>query len=480
MSKRTVLYISGWVLLIEGGTMQLSTLIGLLHREHHFLYFLIIGLSMMLLGGLIVFFKPKKLIMYTKEGFASTAIAWLTLSLFGCLPFFLSGTIPSFMDAFFESVSGFTTTGSTILTEIEGLPRCMLFWRSFTHWLGGMGVIVFLLAIIPRLGVNQSINLMKAESTGPSVGKSMPKLRTYAFFLYSIYFFLTISEFILLILGGMSPYDSITTSFSCAGTGGFMVYNDSLARFSPYIQEVCAVFMVLFGVNFYIYILIITKKFRNALKSEELWVYLGIVLCSTIAVAIDINEKYNSFFSSLHHSFFYVSSVISTTGLAIEDNNKWPIFAQCVIIMLMFIGASAGSTGGGFKVSRILILLKEIKKEIMLIIHPRTVQTIKMDGKKIDHSVTRSVSVFFIIYVAIVIGSTLLIALNGFDFETTFSSVMATLNNVGPGFAKVGSADNYAKFSIFSKIVFCFNMLAGRLELYPMILIFAIPAWKKN
>lgn len=480
MSKRTVLYISGWVLIVEGATMQLSTLVGLINREHQFLYFLIIGAAMALMGSVIVFFKPKKLIMYTKEGFASTAVAWLTLSFFGCLPLFISGTIPSFMDAFFESVSGFTTTGSTILTQIEGLPKCMLFWRSFTHWLGGMGVIVFLLAIIPRLGVNQGINLMRAESTGPSVSKSMPKLRKYAFYLYSIYFFLTLLEVILLLFGGMSLFDALTTSFSCAGTGGFMVYNDSLARFSPYIQAVSAVFMMLFGVNFYVYILILTGKIKNAFKNEELWLYFGIITVSTISIAIDIADKYNSFFESIHHSFFYVSSIISTTGGAIEDNNQWPIFAQCVIMLLTCLGACAGSTGGGLKISRVLILIKEIKKEIMLLIHPRTVQTIKVDGKKVDNNVTRTVAAYFAVYMAITIITSLLIALNGFDFETTFSSVLATLNNVGPGFSGVGSADNYAKFNIFSKIIFCFNMLAGRLELYPIILLFAPHAWKKN
>lgn len=480
MSKRTVLYISGWVLIIEGATMQLSTVVGLLYKEHEFLYFLIIGIAMMLIGFLITMKKPKNLIMYTKEGFASTAIAWLILSLCGALPFWLSKTIPSFMDAFFESVSGFTTTGSTILVQIEGLPYSMLFWRSFTHWLGGMGVIVFLLALIPKLGGNQSINLMKAESTGPSVGKTIPKLRQYAFYLYAIYFGLTMFECLLLLIGGMNLFDALTTSFSCAGTGGFMAYNDSVASFSPYIQLVCAVFMMLFGVNFYIYILILAGKFKNAVKNEELWVYLGLVTTATVGIAIDICDKYNNFFESLHHSFFYVTSIISTTGLAMENNNAWPIFAQCMIMMIMCIGACAGSTGGGFKISRIIILGKEIRREIMLLIHPRTVQTIKVDGKKIDQSVSRSVAVFFTIYVAIILTTTLLISFNGFDYETTISSVLATLNNVGPGFSLVGSADNYAKFSVFSKIVFCFNMIAGRLELYPLILLFFPAAWKKN
>lgn len=480
MSKRTILYIAGWVLLIEGVAMQLSTIVGIIYHESAFKYLLFCGLGLIVIGGVIVLNRPKKLIMYTKEGFAATAISWIVLSLGGALPLWVSKSVPSYIDAFFESVSGFTTTGSTILTDIETLPYCMLFWRSFTHWLGGMGVIVFLLALIPRLGGNQSINLMKAESTGPSVNKSIPKLRSYAFLLYSIYFFLTLFECLLLVMGGMNFFEAITTSFSCAGTGGFMIYNNSLADFSPYIQGVSATFMMLFGVNFYVYILIITGKIKRAFKNEELWTYLGIIVASTIAIAINIRHLYTNFFDSLHHSYFYVCSIISTTGSAIENNNLWPEVSQVILLIIMCIGACAGSTGGGFKVSRILILFKEVKKEIKLVIHPRTIQTIKIDGKKINHDTTRTVSVFFVLYIAILIISTILIALNGFDFMTTLSSVFATLNNVGPGFSLVGSTDNYAKFSIFSKLVFCFNMLAGRLEIYPLILLFAPTAWKKN
>ena len=463
--------------------MQLSTVVGLIYGESGWLHFLLVGLGCALLGFLLVFKKPKDVTMHIKDGFAATSLSWILLSLAGCLPLWLSKTIPNFADALFETVSGFTTTGATILTEIEGLQHCMLFWRSFSHFLGGMGVVVFLLAIIPRLGGNNSINLMKAESTGPSVSKSMPKLRNYAALLYGIYCGLTALECVLLLCGGMSLFDSVTTSFATAGTGGFMVYNDSLARFSPYLQTVCAVFMMLFGVNFYIYILILTRKLKQAFKNEELWVYVGVTLTATAIISVDllVNRTFGGdVYQSVHQSFFYVSSIGSTTGFALTDVNKWPELSKAIIIIVTCIGACAGSTGGGFKVSRLLILLKGVIKEFTLIIHPRTVHTVKMDNKKITHDVTRSVSVFFVIYVMIIIVTTILISINGFDFFTSFTSVLATLNNTGPGMGKVGSAGNYADFSVFSKIVFCFNMIAGRLELYPFLLIFVPSAWRRS
>ena len=481
MNKRLILYILGWVLLIEGACMQLSTIVGLIYKESTYLFFLIIGFSLVALGTLIVLKKPNSPTMHLKDGFAATALSWIVLSLAGALPLWLSNSIPSFVDAFFETVSGFTTTGSTILTEIESLDKCMLFWRSFSHFLGGMGVVVFLLAVIPKLGGNQSINLMKAESTGPSVGKSMPRLRNYAALLYSIYIGLTAIEFVLLLCGGMNVFDAMTTSFSTAGTGGFSTYNTSMGHFdSYYLHTVVAVFMMLFGVNFYIYILILTRKFKQIFKSEELWIYLGIVAFSTIAIAINLLSYYNTFREAIHHSFFYVTSIVSSTGYAITDTNPWPAFSTIIILILTCIGACAGSTGGGFKVSRIIILFKEIKKEFLLIIHPRNIYTVKADGKKVSHEVARSVSVYLIIYVLITVFTTALISLDGFDFSTNFTSVLATLNNTGPGISMVGSTGNYSEFSVFSKLVFCFNMLAGRLELYPLLLIFIPSAWKKN
>ena len=484
MNKRLIIYILGWVMLIEGVAMQLSTAVGLMYREWHFMkYFFYVGMGLLALGIPIVIFKPKSNVMYLKEGFAATTMSWVVLSVAGCLPLWISKTIPHFVDALFETISGFTTTGATILTEIEHLPRCMLFWRSFSHFLGGMGVVVFLLAIIPRLGASQNINLMKAESTGPSVSKSMPKLRNYAALLYSIYGGLTLLEVILLLCGGMTVFDAVTTSFSTAGTGGFMVYNDSMARFSPYLQTVVAVFMMLFGVNFYVYILIISRRFKQAFRNEELWVYIGITLFITGLIAADLylNRTHGEGLgSAIHQSFFYVTSVESSTGMAITDVNRWPEFSKSLVLIATCIGACAGSTGGGFKVSRFVILLKGVRKEFTLILHPRTVHTVKMDSKKITHEVTRSVSVYFVIYMAIVIVTTILISLNDFDYMTSFSSVLATLNNTGPGMNIVGSTGNYAGFNVFSKIVFCFNMLAGRLELYPFLLIFIPTAWRKN
>ena len=481
MKKRTLVYILGWVLFIEGISMQLSTLVGLFYGEANFRYFLYIGLSSMALGFLILIKKPKRFEMARRDGFAATALSWIVLSIVGALPLYMSGQIPHYIDALFESISGFTTTGSTILTNIEALDRCMLFWRAFSHFLGGMGVIVFLLALIPKLGGNAGINLMKAESTGPDVEKTMPRLRTYAFILYAIYCGLTAIEAVMLRVGGMYWFDSITTAFATAGTGGFASYNASIGYFnSYYLQGVVAVFMMLFGVNFYVYILILSGRLKQILRLEELWVYLGIVVFATAAIAVNIFQIYHNAFDSFHQSFFYVNSVLSSTGFAIADTDKWPAFSKIMICVLTCIGACAGSTGGGFKVSRMIILAKEARKEFRLIIHPRTVENVRMNGKKVSHEITRNVSVYLIIYTMIILITTILISLNGFDFTTNFTSVLATVNNTGPGFSMVGSAGNYSQFNLFSKLVFCFNMIAGRLELYPLLIIFMPGAWKKN
>ena len=489
MNKRTILYILGWVLAVEGLAMQSATFVGLWYGESNYKYFLFIGLALMALGLLIIINKPKRFNMQRRDGFAATALAWILLSFAGALPLWLSGQIPNFMDAFFESISGFTTTGATILTDIEALDRCMLFWRSLSHFLGGMGVIVFLLALIPKLGGSSGINLMKAESTGPDVDKSIPKLRNYALLLYGIYVGLTVIEAVLLMCGGMYFFDAVTTAFSTAGTGGFASYNNSIAYFGTYtygyyLQGVVSVFMLLFGVNFYVYILILTRKIKQIFRLEELWVYLGIIALSTLAISVNIYnyvaEHGGSAFDAFHRSFFYVNSITSSTGFAVEDTNQWPFFSQALIILLTCIGACAGSTGGGFKVSRVIILLKEAVKEFRIIVHPHHVQTVKVNGKRLTHEVARNVSVYLIIYIVFVFVSTILISLNGFDFTTNLTSVLATLNNTGPGFGIVGSAGNYSGFNLFSKIVFSFNMIAGRLELYPLLLIFMPTAWRKN
>lgn len=481
MNKRLIVYILGWVMIIEGAAMQIATVTSLIYGEHEGLYFLITGAVSTLLGVLAVKVKkPKNMVLYQKAGFAATALSWIVLSIIGCLPFWLSGEIPSFIDAIFETVSGFTTTGSTILSNVEGLSRCMLIWRSFLNWLGGMGVIVFLLAIIPKLGGQQNIYLMKAESPGPIIGKSVPHMRSYAALLYGIYIGLTVVELIMLLCGGMGFFDAINTSFATAGTGGFGIWNANIAAYnSYYLQTVIAVFMLLFGINFTFYILLLGRKFLNAFKMEELWVYFGIVAASIAIITINISSLYPTLYDSFHQSLFYVSSIITTTGFGIGDVNHWPALSKAVIVIITFIGAMAGSTGGGFKISRIIILFKEVKKEFALLVHPRNIKTVKMDGKTVEHNVMRNTSVYLVVYIGIFILSFLFISFENKDFLTSFTSVAANLNNTGPGLGEVGPVGNYADFSILSKCVFIFDMLAGRLELFPLLLLFSPSAWKK-
>lgn len=480
MNKRIIVYILGWVLIIEGIAMQIGTITSLIYRENDWYYFLIIGAASSALGTLLVkTMKQKNMVLYQKAGFAATALSWILLSFVGCLPFWISGQIPYFIDAFFEMVSGFTTTGATILNDVEALSHGMLIWRSFSVWLGGMGVIVFLLALIPKLGGSQSIYLMRAESPGPIVGKAVPRMRNYASMLYGIYLALTVTEAVMLMFGGMDFFNSLTTAFSSAGTGGFGVRNANMAAYNEYCQTVIAVFLVLFGTNFSVYIMLLARKFKQAFKMEELWLYLGIIAVSTLIIAINIFSIYRDAYESFHQSFFYVASIISTAGFGIDDVNKWPEFSKAVIIIITFIGAMAGSTGGGFKVSRILILFKEVKKEFALLIHPRNVKTIKMDGKTVDHSVMRNTSVFLVVYLGIFILSFIVVSFEGKDVLTNFTAVAANLNNTGPGLNIVGPTGNYSSFNILSKAVMIFDMLAGRLELFPLLLLFSPSAWKK-
>jgi trk system potassium uptake protein TrkH len=481
MNKRSIIYILGWVLIVESVAMQIGTVTSLIYGEKEAIYFVATGVVCAILGVLAVKVKkPKNMVLYQKAGFAATALSWILLSLAGCMPFWLSGEIPHFIDAFYETVSGFTTTGSTILNDVEALSKGMLMWRSFLHWLGGMGVIVFLLAIIPKLGGQQNIFLMKAESPGPIIGKSVPRMRNYATMLYGIYIILTALEFILLLFGGLNVFEAINTSFSTAGTGGFGIYNSNAAAFdSYYVQMVIAVFMLLFGVNFSVYLCLIARKFKQSLKFEELWIYLGIVAVSTAIIAFNISSIYKPY-DAFHQSFFYVTSIISTTGFGLTDVNKWPELSKTVIIILTFIGASAGSTGGGFKISRIILLFKEVRKEFSLLVHPRNVKLVKMDGKAVNHDIMRTTSMYLVLYIGVFAISFLLVSIDNMDFTTSFTAVAANLNNTGPGLGAVGPVGNYADFSILSKIVFIFDMLAGRLEIYPLLLLFAPSAWKKS
>lgn len=481
MNKRSIIYILGWVLIVDAVAMQIGTITSLIYGEKEAWYFVLTGVVSAILGVLAIKVKkPKNMVLYQKAGFASTALSWILLSLVGCMPFWLSGEIPSFIDAFYETVSGITTTGATILNDVEALSKGMLMWRSFLHWLGGMGVIVFLLAIIPKLGGQQNIFLMKAESPGPIIGKAVPRMRNYATMLYGIYITLTALEFILLLFGGLNVFEAINTSFSTAGTGGFGIYNSNAAAFdSYYVQTVIAVFMLLFGINFSVYLCLIARKFKQSLKFEELWIYLGIVAVSTAIIAFNISSIYKPY-DAFHQSFFYVSSIISTTGFGLTDVNKWPELSKTVIIILTFIGASAGSTGGGFKISRIILLFKEVRKEFSLLVHPRNVKLVKMDGKAVNHDIMRTTSMYLVLYIGAFAISFLLVSIDNMDFTTSFTAVAANLNNTGPGLGAVGPVGNYADFSILSKIVFIFDMLAGRLEIYPLLLLFAPSAWKKS
>ena len=481
MNKRSIIYILGWVLIVEAVAMQIGTITSLIYGEKEAWYFVLTGVVSAILGVLAIKVKkPKNMVLYQKAGFASTALSWILLSLVGCMPFWLSGEIPSFIDAFYETVSGITTTGATILNDVEALSKGMLMWRSFLHWLGGMGVIVFLLAIIPKLGGQQNIFLMKAESPGPIIGKAVPRMRNYATMLYGIYITLTALEFILLLFGGLNVFEAINTSFSTAGTGGFGIYNSNAAAFdSYYVQTVIAVFMLLFGINFSVYLCLIARKFKQSLKFEELWIYLGIVAVSTAIIAFNISSIYKPY-DAFHQSFFYVSSIISITGFGLTDVNKWPELSKTVIIILTFIGASAGSTGGGFKISRIILLFKEVRKEFSLLVHPRNVKLVKMDGKAVNHDIMRTTSMYLVLYIGVFAISFLLVSIDNMDFTTSFTAVAANLNNTGPGLGAVGPVGNYADFSILSKIVFIFDMLAGRLEIYPLLLLFAPSAWKKS
>lgn len=481
MNKRSIIYILGWVLIVDAVAMQIGTITSLIYGEKEAWYFVLTGVVSAILGVLAIKVKkPKNMVLYQKAGFASTALSWILLSLVGCMPFWLSGEIPSFIDAFYETVSGITTTGATILNDVEALSKGMLMWRSFLHWLGGMGVIVFLLAIIPKLGGQQNIFLMKAESPGPIIGKAVPRMRNYATMLYGIYITLTALEFILLLFGGLNVFEAINTSFSTAGTGGFGIYNSNAAAFdSYYVQTVIAVFMLLFGINFSVYLCLIARKFKQSLKFEELWIYLGIVAVSTAIIAFNISSIYKPY-DAFHQSFFYVSSIISTTGFGLTDVSKWPELSKTVIIILTFIGASAGSTGGGFKISRIILLFKEVRKEFSLLVHPRNVKLVKMDGKAVNHDIMRTTSMYLVLYIGVFAISFLLVSIDNMDFTTSFTAVAANLNNTGPGLGAVGPVGNYADFSILSKIVFIFDMLAGRLEIYPLLLLFAPSAWKKS
>lgn len=479
MNRSIIRYILGYVLMIEGILMLLPCLTAVIYREKEGFYYLMTACLCALLGILMSFRKPSNHVFYLKEGCITTALSWIFLSFFGCLPFWATGEIPSFTDALFETISGFTTTGASILSDVEALSHCSLIWRSFTHWIGGMGVLVFLLAIIPLSG-GSHINLMRAESPGPSVGKLVPKVKSTAQILYLIYFGLTALEFILLLAGNMSVFEALNTSFGTAGTGGFGIKNDSFMSYSPYLQWVVTIFMILFGINFNAYYLILFRQFKKAFSIEEVKYYLLIIAIAIGIIFFNILDITGNAFKALTHAAFQVASIITTTGYSSADFDLWPKTSQTVLVLLMFVGACAGSTGGGIKVSRFVILAKTMIKELRSYVHPKSIQKINMDGKPVPHEVVRSVNVYFITFMLLFAFSVFAISFEGKDLVTNFTAVTATINNIGPGLEIVGPTQNFGHFSIFSKFVLMFDMLAGRLELFPLLILLFPGLWKKS
>lgn len=478
MNSSMIRFILGHVLTIEAYLLLLPCVVSALYQEPQGMYFFGIAALCFILGRLLSFKKPKNTVFYLKEGCVATSLSWILLSLMGCLPFWLSGEIPSFTDALFETVSGFTTTGASVLSDVEALSHCALFWRSFTHWIGGMGVLVFLLAVIPLSG-GSHINLMRAESPGPSVGKLVPRVHQTARILYLIYITLTVMEFLFLIAGKMPVFDAITTSFGTAGTGGFGIKNDSIAGYSPYIQWVVTVFMILFGVNFNAFYLLIFGYLKKSFAMEEVRYYFLTILAAIAIILPNTLSICSHYSDALRHTAFQVASIITTTGFSTMDFNHWSETSRTVLVLLMFVGACAGSTGGGIKVSRFVILLKSVKRELISYIHPRSIHKLKMDGKPIEHEVTRSVNVYFITFVLVFVASLLLVSLENNDLTTNFTAVAATINNIGPGLELVGPSRNFGFFTDFSKYVLMIDMLAGRLELFPLLILFYPPMWKE-
>lgn len=476
MNRSIVRYVLGSVLKIEAILMILPLIVALIYKEKTGLWFLYVGIGCFLVGLLMTIKKPKDMVFYLKEGCVCTAGSWIIMSLAGCLPFFFSGEIPAFEDALFETISGFTTTGASILSDIESLSYCMLFWRSFTHWVGGMGVLVFLLAIIPMSG-GSNINLMRAESPGPSVGKLVPKIKYTAQILYVIYFVLTVIETVLLMLAGMNAFESICSAVGTAGTGGFGVLNDSFVSYSPLQQWIVTIFMILFGVNFNAYYLILFHQVGKAFKMEEVRAYFTIIIVSIGLLMIDTVHIYGTAFEALTHTAFQVASIITTTGFSTTDFDLWSQASKTILVILMFIGACAGSTGGGIKVSRFVIAAKTFIKEIGSYIHPKSVKKINMDEKPVEHEVIRSVNVYFLTFMVIFTLSVLLVAIEGHDLTTNFTAVAATINNIGPGLEMVGPTCNFGFFKPFTKYVLMFDMLAGRLELFPLLILFTPRIW---
>lgn len=481
MNRRMVIYTIGQLIGVEAAVMMLPLCVSLIYGEGSWKAFLItIGIAIVLSALGLLLSRPKNHVIYAKEGFATVALAWIIMSGIGALPFVISGEIPNYIDAFFETVSGFTTTGSSIVRDVEALSHGILFWRSFTHWLGGMGVLVFVMAILPSSS-DRSIHLMRAEVPGPVVGKLVPKIKETAKILYLIYMVMTFIEVILLLCGGMPLFDSLVHSFGTAGTGGFGIKADSIGGYSSYCQWVITIFMLLFGINFNLFYLCLIRRFKSVLKSEELWAYLGIVLAAATIITVNIMPIYNSLSRSIRLSVFQVASIITTTGYATADFNTWPVLSKGILLILMFFGACAGSTGGGFKISRVVLLLKAVKREFHRLIHPRSRTTIKFEGKNVDEGTISGVECYLALYVICFVSIFLILCFEkNFDIETNFSAAASCFNNIGPGLGSVGPVLNFADYSAVSKIVLSIAMLLGRLELFPLIITLAPSTWTKK
>ena len=484
MNVKSISRTVGLILLITGIFQLFPLLIAVIDHEPRNILAYIESLCLILLVGsaLLLFSRGGNRMFSAQEGFAATGLSWIFMSAFGALPFFLSGQIPSYVDAFFEMVSGFTTTGASILTDVEALSRCNLFWRSFSHWLGGMGVLVFLLAVVPgaRKNGGTGIYLMRAESPGPSVDKLTPHLRQTAMILYGIYILLTALCIVCLLLGGMPVFDSFCIAFGTAGTGGFAIKNSSMGGYSCFLQTVVTVFMFLFGVNFSLYYMLLLRKFKAVFKNEELRLYFGIAAGSIVLIAINISRMYNTVYESVHHAAFQVVSIMTTTGYGTVDFEQWPAFSKAILLSLMFIGASAGSTGGGLKVSRVLLLMKSIRRTIRKALHPRRVQPVYMDGRAVSEEVCDNVNAYLAIYCVILVLSFAIISVDGFSIGTYFSAVASCFNNIGPGFELVGATQNFSIYSDLSKIILSLDMLLGRLEIFPLLLLLSPDTWSRR
>ena len=467
-------------MLIEAGLFILPVIVGLVYHEQDSVRaFLITAVITAAAGGLLRLVKPGKSSIYAREGFAITGLSWIMLSFFGCLPFVISRQIPGFIDAFFETVSGFTTTGSSILTDIEALDNAMLFWRSFTHWIGGMGILVFSMIIVP-LGGKRSMYILRAEAPGPSSAKLVPKMRDTAVILYGIYFAMSALLLALLLAGGMPLFDCLINVFGTAGTGGFSNHGASIGYYdSEYFEVVIGIFMLLFGVNFNLYYLIFLRRVKAAFRSEELHWYLGIVAFAVITIAVNINSLYGSLHQAVRHSFFTVSSIITTTGFGTMDFDQWPEYSRTIIVLLMLIGACAGSTGGGLKVSRVMLLMRTVRRSMRRMIHSRSVESIRFEGRIVEEETLNTCLIYLAVYFLVTAVSVVVVSLNNLPFETNVTGVIACLNNIGPGLGIVGPAGNFSTFSGLSKLVLSFDMLAGRLELFPVLYLFSLSTWKR-